>query len=80
MNAVAMMNPVWVKNCCSNSSSSDNTLFLVSGLGYKRSQMSEVSSVETTSIIDDLLEMEAQVHDQLQAGMKGNTIQWGKDC
>ena len=40
--------------------------------------MSEVSSVHSTSIIDDLLGIVVQVHDQMEIGMEDNTIQWGK--
>jgi hypothetical protein len=40
--------------------------------------MSEVSSVDSTSIIDDLLGIVAQVHDQMETGMEDSTIQWGK--
>ena len=40
--------------------------------------MSEVSSVDSTSIIDDLLGIVAQVHDQMEIGMEDKTIQWGK--
>ena len=42
--------------------------------------MSEVSSVDSTSEIKNLLGIVAQVHDQMETGLDDNTIQWGKDC
>jgi hypothetical protein len=60
-------------------SSSVSTLLSVPGSSGIRSEMSEVSSVDSTSIIDNLLGIEAQVHGQMETGMEDNTIQWGKD-
>ena len=40
--------------------------------------MSEVSSVDLTSIIDNLLGIVAQVPDQIETCMEDNTIQWGE--
>ena len=40
--------------------------------------MPEVSSVDSTSIFDDLLGIVAQVHDHMEIGMEDNIIQWGK--
>ena len=40
--------------------------------------MSEVSSIDSASILDNLLGIVAQVHDQMETGMEDNTIQWGK--
>jgi hypothetical protein len=37
--------------------------------------MSEVSSVDSISIIDDPLRFVAQVYDEMEAGMEDNTIQ-----
>ena len=59
----------------SNSSSSDSTLLSVSGSSGTRSEMSEVSSIDSASIIDNLLGIVAQVHDQMETGMEDNTIQ-----
>ena len=39
--------------------------------------MSEVSSVDSTSIIVVLLRIVAHVHDQMETGIEDNTIQWG---
>ena len=50
----------------------------VSGSSATRSEMSEMSSVDSTSIIDDLLGIVAQVHDQMEADMEDNTIQQRK--
>ena len=62
----------------SSSSSSGNTMLLVSGSSGTRSEMFNVSSIDSTSIIDNLLGIMAQVHDQMETGMEDNTIQWGK--
>ena len=40
--------------------------------------MPEVSSVDSASIIDNLLGIVAQVHDQMEKGMEDNTIQCEK--
>ena len=40
--------------------------------------MSNVSSIDSTSIIDDLLRIVAHVHDQMETGIKDNTMQWEK--
>ena len=64
-----------ISNC---SSSSGSTLLSLSGSSGTRSEMSEVSSVDSTSITDDLCGIVAQVHDQREIGMEDNTIQWGK--
>ena len=45
-----------------------------SGSSGTRSERSEVSSVDTTLIIDDLLGIVAQVYDQMETGMDDNTI------
>ena len=50
----------------------------VSGSSGTRSEMSNVSSFDSTSIINELLGTVAQVHDQMETGMEDNTIQWGK--
>ena len=50
----------------------------VSGSSGTRSEMSNASSIDSTSIIDDLLGIVAQVHDQMETGMEDNTIQWGE--
>ena len=60
-------------------SSSVSTLLSVSGSSGTRFEMSEVSSINSTSIIDKILGIVAQVHDQMEIGMEDNTIQWGKD-
>ena len=61
-----------------NSSSSNSTLLSVCGSSGTRFEMSEVSSIDSASIIDNFLEIVAQVHDQMETGMDDNTIQWGK--
>ena len=53
-------------------------MLLVSGSSGTRSEMSNASSIDSMSIIDDLLGIVAQVHDQMETGMDDNTIQWGK--
>ena len=58
--------------------SSDSPFLSVSGSSGSRSKISEVSSIDSTFIIDDLLGIVAQVHDQMETGMEDNTIQWGK--
>ena len=65
-------------NNSNSSSSSDSTLSSVSCSCGSRSEMSEVSCVDSTSIINVLLGIVAQVHDQMEIGMEDNTIQWGK--
>ena len=50
----------------------------MSGSSGTRLEMSEVSNIDSTSLIDDLLGIVAQVHDQMEKGMEDNTIQWGK--
>ena len=67
-------------NSSSGSSSSGSMMLPVSGSSGTRSEMSNVSSIDSTSNIDDLLGIVAQVHDQMETGMEDNTIQWGKDC
>ena len=57
-----------------SSSSSDSTLLSVSGSSGIRSEMSEVSSIDSASIIDILLEMVAQVHNPMETDMEDNTI------
>ena len=59
----------------STSSSSNSTLLSVSGSSGTKSEMPEVSGVDTTSIIDDLLGIVAQVHEQVETGMEVNTFQ-----
>ena len=61
-----------------NKSSSDSSLLSVSNSSGSRSEMSEMSSVDSTSIIHDLLRIVAHAHDQMETGMEDNTIQWGK--
>ena len=51
------------RNSTSTSSRNSSTLLLVSGCSGTRSEMSEVSSVNSTSIIDNHLGIVAQVHD-----------------
>jgi hypothetical protein len=63
---------------CINSSSSDFTLLSLSGSSGTGSEMSEVSSVDSTSIIDDPLGKVTQVHNQMETGMEVYTIQRGK--
>jgi hypothetical protein len=62
---MGMKHPVWVKKTAAA---------MASGSSGTRSEMSEVSSVDTTSIIDDLLGIMAQVYDQMETGMDDNTI------
>ena len=50
----------------------------VSDSSCTKSETFEVSSVDSTSILDGLLGIVAQVHDQMETGMEDNTIQWGK--
>ena len=40
--------------------------------------MFQMSSVDSTFIIDDLLRIVAHAHDQMETNMEDNTIQWGK--
>ena len=62
----------------STSSSSDNTLLSVSDSSGSRSDMSEMSSVDSTSNIDDLFRIVAHAQNQMETGMEDNTSQWGK--
>ena len=55
-------------------------LSLVSGCGGTRSELSEVSSVDSTCIIDEHFEIVLQVHDQIGTGMESNIIPWRKGC
>ena len=64
----------------SNRSTNNSTLLSVSDSSGSRSEMLEVSSVDSTSIIDDLLRIVGYVHDQMETGMEDRTIQWGKNC
>ena len=59
---------------CSTCSSSDSTLSSDSGLVGTRSEMFEVGSIDTSSIIDVPLGLESQVHDQVKTRMENNTI------
>ena len=61
-----------------SNSSSGSMMSLVSGSSSTRSEMSNVSSIDSTSIIDNLLGIVSQVHDQMETGMEDNTIQWRK--
>ena len=67
-------------NISNSSSSSDSTLLSLSSSSVTRSEMTEVSGVDSTSIIDYLLGILAQLHDQMETGMEDNSIYWGKDC
>jgi hypothetical protein len=49
-------------------------LSAVSGCGCTRSELSEVSSVDSTCIIDELFEIVLQVNDQIGTGMESNII------
>ena len=62
----------------STSSSSDNTLPSVSDSSGLRSAMLGMSSVDSTSIIVDVLRIVAQMCDQMETGMEDNTIHWEK--
>ena len=62
----------------SSSSSTDSSLLSLSDSSGSRSEVPEVSSVASTSIIDDLLRFMAHVHDQMGTGMEDSTIQWEK--
>ena len=62
-------------NSSTSSSSSGSTMTLVSGSSATRSEMSNVSSIDSTSIIDDLLGIVAQVHGQMETGMEDNNFQ-----
>ena len=53
-------------------------MLFVFGSSGTRSEMSNVSSIGSTSIIDNLLGIVAQMHDQMETGMEDNTIQRGK--
>ena len=53
-------------------------MLLVSGSSGTRSEVSNASSIDSTSIIDNLLGIVAQVHDQMETEMEDNTNQWGK--
>ena len=59
-------------------SSSVSTLLSAFGSSGTRSEMSEVSSVDSTSIIDKLLGIVEQVHDQMETGKEDNTISMGE--
>ena len=61
-----------------SNSSIDITLLSVSDSSSSRSEISEVSSVDSTSIIDDLLRIVAQAHDQMETGIEDSTMQSGK--
>ena len=61
-----------------SNSSSGSMMLLVSGSSGTRSEMSNIRSIDSTSIIVDLLGIVALVHDQMETGMEDNTIQWGK--
>lgn len=63
----------------SRSSRYYSTLLSVSDSSDSRYEFLEVSSVDSTSITDDLLGNVAQVHDKMETGMKDNAIQWRKD-
>ena len=68
------------EHCISNSNSSDSTLVLVSGPSGTRYEMSKVSSLGSTSIIDIPIRVVAQVHHQMETGMEVIIIHWGKGC
>ena len=61
-----------------SNSSIDITLLSVFDSSSSRSEISEVSSVDSTSNIDDLLRIVAQVHDQMETGIEDSIIQSGK--
>jgi hypothetical protein len=60
------------------SSSCDCTLLLVSGSDGTRSEMSDLSSVDSISMINDLLGIVVQVHDEIETDVENNTNKFGK--
>jgi hypothetical protein len=73
---VAMRIPVWVKETAAIAVVKAICCWCLAPV--VQSEMSEVSSVDSTSTIDNLLGIVAQVHDQMGTGMEDNTIQYGK--
>ena len=66
------------RSSSSTSSRGDSTLLSVSDFSGSRSEMLKVSSVDSTSITDDLLRIMAHLHYQMETGMENSTIQWGE--
>ena len=56
----------------------DVTLLSVSDSSSSRSEISEVSSVDSTSIIDEHLRIVAHAHEQMETGIEDSIMQSGK--